>query len=199
MRRRMMQGMAGLASLVLTPPIALATVGPVMAASLAPAWSVDKASSHLRFQSSVGGAPFAGSFERWRADIRFDPNNLGGSSVMVRVDTASARTGASERDQALPTADWFSTARFAQAVYVAKSFKSLDGGRYQALGALTLRGVTRPLVVSFQLAIKSGEARMTGTSMIDRHVFGVGQGQFAGADTVPFAVRLDIGIVARRV
>ena len=167
-------------------------------AAAAPAWVVNKAASRLQFQSSVGGSPFTGAFGRWNADIHFDPKNLAASSVLVRVDMSSARTGAADKDEALPGADWFATAKFAQATYAAKSFKDLGGGRYQALGTLTMRGVTRPLALNFQLAITGDQARMVGSTTIDRHIFGVGQGQFAGPDTVPFAVKVLININAKR-
>lgn len=168
------------------------------AGAAAPAWAVNKAASRLRFQSSVGGMKFVGGFERWNADIRFDPKNLAGSSVLVRIDMASARTGASERDEALPGSDWFNTAQFAQATFAAKSFKDLGGGRYQAIGSLTMRGVTRPLVLPFTLRIQGDQARMSGSATIDRHAFGVGQGQFGSADSIPFQVQVGVSIAAKR-
>ena len=61
-----------------------------------------------------------------------------------------------------------------------------------------MRGVTRPLPVNFQLVISGDQARMTGTAVIDRHLFGVGQGQFATPDTVPFNVQVGINITAKR-
>lgn len=195
MFRRWTRGLAvtALAVSVATVPVIAAHAGPV-----ASAWTVNKPTSHLRFSSSVGGMSFTGSFGSWNADIHFDPKNLAGSSVSVRIDMASARTGASERDEALPGADWFATAKYAQASFTARSFKDLGGGRYQATGMLTMRGTVRPLAVTFKLLVSGDQARMSGTATIDRHAFGVGQGQFAAADTVPFAVQVGIDIVAKR-
>ena len=187
-----------LAALALAVPPGVAVGGPAAAAAAAPAWLVNKAASRLQFQSSQAGTVFTGSFNRWDAAIRFDSKNLAASSVLVRVDMTSARTGASERDEALPGADWFATAKFAQATFAAKTFKDLGGGRYQAIGTLTMRGVARPLTLEFRLAITGDQARMVGSTTIDRRVFGVGQGQFAGADTVPFAVKVGVNIVAKR-
>ena len=187
-----------LAVATLAAPLGMAVGAVATAATVAPAWAVNKPASHLQFRSSAGGSSFTGSFSRWNADIRFDPKNLPGSSVSVRVDMTSARTGASDKDEALPGADWFATARFAQATFVAKSFKDLGGGRYQAQGTLTIRGVTRPVGVAFTLAINGAQAHMQGQAVVDRHVFGVGQGQFASADTVPFAVQVGIDITAKR-
>ena len=190
--------MGWLAALALAGPVGVVPLAHAVAAGPAPVWTVNQAASRLRFQSSAGGAPFTGAFSRWSAAIRFDPKNLAGSAVQVRIDMTSARTGASDKDEALPGADWFATARFAQASYVARSFKDLGGWRYQALGTLTMRGVTRPLPVTFQLVISGDQARMTGSAVIDRHLFGVGQGQFATPDTVPFNVQVGISIMAKR-
>lgn len=192
------RGIIWLAAIALAAPTGFVSPRAAVAASVAPAWTVNQAASRLRFQSSSGGTPFTGSFSRWTAAIRFDPKNLPGSSVQVRIDMTSAHTGASDKDEALPGSDWFATARFAQATYAARSFKDLGGGRYQALGTLTMRGVARPLPVTFQLAITGDQARMTGGAVIDRHLFGVGQGQFATPDTVPFAVQVGITITAKR-
>ena len=188
--------------------IAFVTLGPVLLvggvlptavqAATAPSWAVDMSASRLNFQSSLGGEQFTGLFQRWRADIHFDPRNLAASSVQVRVDMTSARTGTSERDEALPGDDWFAASKFGQATFVAKTFKDLGGSRYQAIGTLNLRGVTRPLTLAFTLKIQGNQARMVGGTVIDRHAFGVGQGQFAGEDSVPFAVNLRVSIAAKR-
>ena len=191
-----------LALLALAAPAGLAGLAlaaPVTAASAAPAWTVDMAASKLAFKSSMGGTSFGGTFARWHADIHFDPKNLAGSSAVVKIEMASAHTGSSDRDEALPEDDWFATKKFAQATYAAKAFKDLGKGHYQAMGTLTMRGVTRPLVLPFTLQMQGKQVHMTGTTTIDRHVFGVGQGQFSGPESVPFNVQVDVSIAAKRV
>lgn len=168
------------------------------AAAPAPAWTVDRAASSVRFASSFNGTPFSGGFARWSADIRFDPANLAASSVTAVIDVASAATGDADRDQALPTADFFSAAAFPRAVFAAHSFRALGAGRYQALGTLTLRGVSRPLTLPFTLAIKGHEAHMAANVTLDRLAFGVGQKEWRATATVPAAVNVAIAIAARR-
>lgn len=169
------------------------------AAAPAPArWAVNKAASKIGFRSSFGGETFAGHFARWDATIAFDPKNLAGSKVVATIETASARTGESSRDSALPTADWFASAKFPRASFVSKSFKSLGNGRYQASGDLTIRGVRRPVVLPFTLAITGNQARMSGSLKLNRTLFGVGQGQWASGDTVPTIVAVNITVVASR-
>ena len=77
------------------------------------------------------------------------PKALATSKVVVSIDTISAATGDADRDQALPTADWLAAQAFPKASFVSTGFKDLGGGRYQASGDLTLRGVKKPIVLPF--------------------------------------------------
>ena len=175
-----------------------ALVAPSLAFAAPPTWTVDKPSSSLRFASSFGGDAFSGAFRRWDAAIRFDPADLAHSSVVVTVDVASATTGNSDRDAALPGADFFATAKFPRATYQASSFRMTSPGHYQALGTLTLRGVAKRLVLPFTLTTSGPTARMTAQTAINRLAFGVGQGQWKATATLPAAVMLTIAVSARK-
>jgi polyisoprenoid-binding protein YceI len=177
----------------------LAVFAAAPAAALASAaWTVDKAASRLSFKSSFGGDAVEGAFRRWDAQITFDPKALAASRAVVTIDVGSAATGVGERDQALPSADWFNAARFPKATFATRSFKDLGGGRYQAIGDLTIRGVSKPLVLPFTVAITGDQARMSSQVAVNRRAFGVGQGQFAAAETVPLDVTVNVSLVARR-
>ena len=182
------------------PLLAAAIIAAPGASLAAPAaaWIVDKPASSLRFASSLGGEAFSGAFKQWDADIRFDPANLAGSSVAASVNVASAATGSADRDQALPTADFFDAAHFPKAIFFAKSFKALGAGRYQAAGVLTLRGVAKQLILPFTLAITGPQAKMTGTVAINRLAFGVGQNEWKAVTTLPAAVSVTLNLVARK-
>lgn len=183
--------------LFLAAALALAAA-PAVAAAPAPAWTVDKAASRIGFSSSFGGTAFTGGFRTWDAQIRFDPNNLAGSSAVVSIDTASVATGDADRDKTLPDVPWFASSQYAKAVFRAQTFKALGGGRYQAIGTLTLRGVTKPLTLPFTLNIAGANARMTATLGLNRLAFGVGQGEWAKTEVIPATVNLTISLVAHR-
>lgn len=172
--------------------------GALAHAAPAPAWTVDKTASALKFASSFGGEAFSGLFRRWDADIRFDPANLAGSSVTATVDVASAATGSPDRDQALPTADFFDAAHFPKATFTARTFTALGAGRYRANGVLTLRGVAKPLTLPFALTITGAQARMTGAVALNRLAFGVGQNEWKATTTLPATVTVNLTVVARK-
>jgi polyisoprenoid-binding protein YceI len=182
-------------AIAITAPIFAA---PAPAPVTAPAWVVDKGASKLSFSAAMNGQSFNGVFRRWDAAIRFDPKSLASSSVTVRIDTGSAATGDQTRDEALPSAEWFAAAIFPRASFTATQFKSLGNDRYQAIGVLTIRNVRRPIVLPFILKFSGDVARMHGALTLDRRIFGVGQGQFAGTETVAAAVRIDVTVTAKR-
>jgi polyisoprenoid-binding protein YceI len=181
------------------PAIALAVAvsSPAWAAP-APAWTVDRAVSKVAFASSFDSTAFNGSFRRWDAAIRFDPANLAGSTVTATIDMASAATGEATRDQSLLEPDWFSAKAFPKATFTASSFKALGGGRYQAVGTLTMRGVTKPLTLPFSLVITGDTAKMTSSVGLNRLAFGVGQGDWKTTEVVPGTVTVNISLTAKR-
>ncbi len=164
----------------------------------AAAWAVDYPRSQLRFSAVMNGAPFAGSFARWTAQISFDPARLAQSRVVARIETASARTGDASRDEALPTGDWFAARQFPAATFTSSRIRAAGPGRFIADGQLVIRGAARPLSLPFGLTITGSAATMRGSVTLDRRAFGVGRGQFAGTETVGAGVRVDILINARK-
>lgn len=181
--------------LALAAVLALAA-GPAFAA--APTWRADKAASKLGFIGAMNGQAFTGGFGRWDVQITFDPKNLPASQVVATIDTGSARTGDQSRDEALPTADWFSTKTFPKATFVSRRITAAGPGRYVAQGDLTVRGVTRPVSLPFTLAITGDTARMTGAVTLDRSAFGVGQGQWKSNEPVALKVQVNVAITAKR-
>jgi polyisoprenoid-binding protein YceI len=170
---------------------------PAFAAPVA-SWAVDKGTSRLGFTGAMNGQAFNGGFGRWDAQIAFDPANLAASHVTATIDMASAKTGDQTRDEALPTDDWFAIKAFPKATFTSSKITAAGPGRYVAQGNLTIRNVTRPVSLPFTLAITGDTAKMSGALPLDRSVFGVGQGQFKGGDTVALKVQVNVAITAKK-
>ena len=171
--------------------------GPTAAAT---AWTVDAAASRLGFSATIAGGEFEGRFGNWKADIVFDPADLAGSRFNVVVSTASARTGDEERDTALVGPDFFATSRWAAATYVADRFDAAGPGRWVARGRLTLRGVTQSQDVTFTFAeAPAGDtARLSGTALLRRLDYGIGQGDWQDTSVLDNEVRVSFELGLRR-
>lgn len=179
---------------------ALALAAGALAAGTAGAatYAVDHARSRLGFKGVVEGQGFDGAFRSWDAKITFDPKALASSNVMVSVDLGSAMTGDKDRDETLPTDDWFGVKRFPRATFTANRFVDRGGGRYEAQGELVLKGVRRPVVLPFTLAVSGGVAKMSGSTTLDRTAFNVGSGRWSTPDEVAKAVTVTVDITARQ-
>lgn len=152
----------------------------------------------LGFTARWNGEAVEGRFDRWRADIRFSPDELAGSRIKVTVDLASADTGDGQRDDSLKGSDFFDTAAHPSATFTARDIRHLDGDRYEARGTLDLRGASRPTTLRFTLRIEGDRARVNGSARINRTAFGVGQGEWAATDAIAAGVDVTFAFTATR-
>lgn len=171
-----------------------------VAADGAAAWDTDAAQSRLGFTARLAGGEFDGRFARYAPAIAFDPRDLGGSRFDVTIETGSAATGEADRDDALRGPEFFASGRWPQARFVAESFVAVGPGSYEARGRLTLRDVTRDVVVPFRFETDASgrTARLTGTAVIRRLDFGVGQGDWRSTEWLDDEVGIRFELVLRR-
>jgi cytochrome b561/polyisoprenoid-binding protein YceI len=167
------------------------------ASRVAPAWKVTPG-GRLGFKVTVNGEAVSGSFGKWDAAIAFDPDQLDKSSIRATISLASVNSGDAGRDDMLHGDDFFGAAH-PTARFTADRIRAKGGNRYEARGALQIKGVSKPVALAFSLDIKGKDARANGTATFDRRDFGVGTGQFAGTDTVSGNVTVDFAFRAKMV
>ncbi len=166
--------------------------------ALAYEWDVNPETSRVGFETSAGGQAIKGAFERFKAEIRFDPDMPDEAAFDVAIDVASLKTGTAEVDKALPSAEWFDAARFPQATFRAKGAKRTGEGKYEVTGDLSIKGVSKPATLPFSLSIEGAEAAAEGLLTIDRATYGIGPETFAGGIPLPKDVKVAMSIKALR-
>lgn len=162
-------------------------------------YNVDKTTSRIEFSGEHVGNPFKGTFSDWDAVIKFDPENLNESSILVTVKTASANTGDPVYDKSLPTADWFDVATYPKATFVSKTIKKNPDGSYTAKGALTIKknAVEKELIFSLSPAdLKTPPIKTKFSIELDRLSLGLGVTSDANADYVGRKVILSVELSA---
>ena len=160
-------------------------------------WTLQPRESKLTFVGTQAGAEFEGAFERFTADIKFDPQDLAGSRFDVKIDPASVNSRDSERDDTLKSEDLFAVKQFPSAQYVAERFTAKGGNKYAAVGKLTLRNVTREVPIEFTFEKKEGSAWLKGSAQLKRLDFGVGQGDWKDTSTVANEVRVSFVLLLK--
>lgn len=156
--------------------------------ALAADYSVS-AGSTLGFTGSFQGENFDGRFDRFEADIRYDPADLSSALFDVKVDLASVVTGDTDRDSSLPESEFFDIKSHPQATFVTSAFRKV-GNTVVADGTLTLKGVSKPVTLDVVFAPDGAGATLDVTSTVKRLEFNVGTGDYADTSTIADEVKV---------
>lgn len=158
-------------------------------------WQGDEHSGALQFIASQAGAKFLGHFGEFKVSFDFDPAMPAKGHLDVTIATRTADTADTDRDEVLHGKDFFWVERFPEAKYHADGFKR-DSKGWIAAGELTLRGVTQPVAVRFEVKPKAKQLSMLGGAMLRRLEFGVGQGDWAETTWLgdPVEVAFDLSL-----
>jgi polyisoprenoid-binding protein YceI len=171
-------------------PLALALASlPAFAADY-----VQAPGSTLTFATKYQGEVFTGRFSSFAARMSFDPKALATSKLDVTISLATTATGDAERDGNLKGGDFFNVAKFPQARFMATRFRALGGARYAADGQLTLRGVSKPVTLTFAWT-PGAKPVLTGQATVRRLDFGVGGGDWADTGIIPNDVAVSTKVV----
>jgi polyisoprenoid-binding protein YceI len=162
-------------------------------------WKMIPELSRITFTGTQTGDMFMGEFKRFSTVIQLDPNDLTNAHIEATIDISSVDAHDEQRNQALPGNEWFGTSQFPTAVFRSDSVKKLDNGMYQATGKLTIRDITKDVVLPFTLDIDGDQARAFGEIDLTRTDYNVGTGEWADGKWVALPVKVTFDITASRV
>jgi polyisoprenoid-binding protein YceI len=117
------------------------------------AYTIDQAHTSVVFRvSHLGFSNYTARFKKASAQLQFDPNNLAASNVTVNVDTKSIETdfpNVAEHDfnAQLTGEQWLDAAKHPQITFRSTKVEVTGPRTMRIHGDLTLRGVTRPMVL----------------------------------------------------
>jgi polyisoprenoid-binding protein YceI len=174
--------------------------GPVPAppaASGTPQRYVQAPGSSLGFSFEQAGAQSNGVFKQFATTLDYDAGNLAASRLDVKVQIGSLDTQDKDRDTTLAGADLFDTQKYPAATYTAGSLAKGANG-IEAVGKLTIRGVTKDLRVPLAIKPVGGGLELSGSVTIKRLDFGVGQGEWKSTEWVGDAVKVTYKVVLAR-
>lgn len=174
----------GLASALLVATLVGAAGAQTAPAGAAAGQKLLPAQSEIVFVARQMGVGVEGRFRKFDAQLAFDPAHLTTSKVVFSVDLGSATVGAPESDAELPKANWFNVAKFPQATFQSSAIKALGGGKFEVVGALSIKGQSRDLTVPVALTQAAGVTTATGTFNLKRLAFRIGDNEWADTSMV---------------
>jgi polyisoprenoid-binding protein YceI len=161
-------------------------------------WRMDPAGSKLEYLATFQSARASGTFKEFDTRVRFDANRLADSLVDVTVVMANADMIDADTTKALRGMDWFDSARFPQAMFHASDIRRVEGNRYLARGALTVKGVEQPIEIPFVWSDAGDTATIAGELTVKRAVFHIGLGEWAATDVVGPDVTVKFSVTLRK-
>jgi polyisoprenoid-binding protein YceI len=91
-----------------------------------------------------------GRFNEFEGTFTHDQDDPSKNRVTVTIDTASVDTNHAERDKHLREEDFLHVKKYPQARFVGKSWRPAGKVTAKLTGELTLRGVTREIVIDVE-------------------------------------------------
>lgn len=173
------------------------------ASALAPAasWTLDNSHSNVKFTVDyLVVSEVDGRFSKVDGSLKTTKEDFSDAQATVTIDVNSISTDNERRDGHLKSPDFFDAEKHPQITFVSKSFKKVKGNKYKITGDLTMRGVTKTIVMDGQHLgnKKDGYGKMRSfwkTSFaVDRQQYGVSwkNSTEAGEAVVGDEVRMNI-------
>jgi polyisoprenoid-binding protein YceI len=114
-------------------------------------WTIDPAHSRIYFTARhMMVTKVRGEFREFGGTVDFDPERPERSTVDVQVEIASINTRDEARDNHLRSADFFDAEHFPTMTFVSTKVKETGDVEGKLYGDLTIRGVTRPVVLDVE-------------------------------------------------
>jgi polyisoprenoid-binding protein YceI len=143
-------------------------------------WSFDPVHSDIGFSvRHLMISKVRGHFQKWSGTLLIDEADLANSKVEVTIEAASINTKEQQRDEHLRSPDFFDAANHPALTFQSARVEKASEDEYKVTGDLTIRGVTREVVLTAEYLGRSkdpwGGVRMgfSAKTAIDRGDFGL--------------------------
>ena len=141
-------------------------------------WKVDKSHSNVDFTvTHLVISEVRGSFKDFDATFASEKADFTDMKLNATIKTASVFTDNERRDNHLRSIDFFNADSFPNITFKSTSVKKTGNDTYEILGDLTIRNITKPVVLAtkYKGAVEAfGGSRVAfkATTSIDRFEFG---------------------------
>jgi len=162
---------------------------------------------HTRIGFSVRHAMVTnvkGHFGTFSGTAHLDSDDIAKSSASLEIDVASITTGNVDRDSHLRTGDFFDVEKFPKITFVSTGAEKADDEVYVLRGDLTIKDVTRPVELKFELTGTGNDpwgnfrAGFEGAATVSRKDWGLTYNMAleAGGVVIADKVKLEFDIAA---
>lgn len=135
----------------------------------------------------------SGSFKIMEGDIDFDEKDLTSSNFDFKIDVRTISTGNGMMNKKAQTPEWFDSAKYPYAKFKSTKVEKKEGSTYNIIGNLTIKGITKSVIVPASYSKANGKVIFKGTFNVNRMDFKVGK----KSDVVPDIMKVSFEIPAQ--
>ena len=171
-------------------------------------WSAVGAADNLNIGGARGTIDFAigdskvfrttGSFKDWKGFLRVDDQDVPKSTVQVTIHTKSIQMLDSQQTAMMKDADFFDVEKFPEMTFQSTAVERTGDTTLKVTGNVTLRGITRPMVLAVSVTDRKQNApaggryaRFRAEGAIKRSEFGMTKFVEVVGDTVDITIRAE--------
>lgn len=114
-------------------------------------YKIDATHSSINYSLRHILSKYTSSFTKLSGDITVDRDNLENSSVTATIDVANLTTDSEGRDKHIKGPDFFDVTKFPTATFKSKSWKKTGENSFDITGDLTIKDVTKEVVLKTTL------------------------------------------------
>lgn len=161
--------------------LSLATALAVPAQAQTDTWEIDTAHSQSTFSvKHLMVTTVRGQFGQTSGKVQWNGKDVSTISVEATIDATTINTREQKRDDHLRSADFFDVEKFPTITFKSKRVEAASGGKFKLVGDLTMRGVTKEVVLDVEgptsaITDMQGNQRVgaTATTRLNRKDFNI--------------------------
>jgi polyisoprenoid-binding protein YceI len=172
----------------------------ISAAAQTETWQLDPPHSAAQFSvRHMGISTVRGTFTKVNGTVQYDPADVSKTSMDVTIDAASLDTRVNMRDNDLRSGHFFDVEKYPVITFKSKRVESAGSEKLKVTGDLTIRGVTKEVVLEVDGPTKpmkdpKGKLHMGASAIakINRMDFGVSADRGMIGDNVSITIDVEL-------
>jgi polyisoprenoid-binding protein YceI len=169
-------------------------------------WEIDYVHSSVTFSITHFFTPVAGRFEKFEGILTFNPDEPANSKINFTVTVESVNTDQERRDKDLVSDNFFDAQTYPSMRFVSSKVEKLEGNNYNAHGKLTIKDVTKDVVIPFTILGRGDHPMKKGSEImglkaefkLNRNDYNVGKGNWAATAVVGNEVSAIVSLEASK-
>ncbi len=155
-------------------------------------WIADAGKAKISFTVDGPFGEVHGSFSGLQSEFQFDEKNLPNSSISASIDASTVSSGVGLRNTHLRNEEqWLNIAKYPRIHFKSTKIEKTDAG-FSASGTLTLKNVSKPIVIPFTFSSSGNSGVFKGQFSIKREDYNLGKKGGSVGETIKINIEVPV-------